>query len=381
LRKHFQVKADTRKAQLIFRYSVGIPYVHRLGKRGIMVDLALKSTWRATCIQMRSSIASLADSQAAAWNIIEENLDRAVGLIESACNSEVVPDLVVVPEFAFQGPPHGETPEQWIDKACATIPGAITWRLQEVARSSGIFIAGNQFETDPRWPGRFFNTCFLIDRAGEVILKFRRINTAAWTSPHDLMDAYLSEVGWEGAFPVVDTELGRIAMIACGEIAVPEVARVFMMRGAEIFLHPTNEERSAGLEAAKIARAAENMAFVVSANVAGGIGFSKDGRVQGGRSHIIDYLGRSLAFEAKADQTIGVSADIDLQALREARNDVGMGNNLARARWDMYRPFYASAVGYPANQFLDAPMKDISATFPIVHSSIDALARARVIHR
>ncbi len=123
------------------------------------------------------------------------------------------------------------------------------------------------------------------------------------------------------------------------------------------------------------------MAFVVSANVAGGIGFSKDGRIQGGRSHIIDYQGRSLAFDAGAHETINVSADIDIQALREARHDGSMGNNLARARWDMYRPFYASAVGYPPNQFLEAPMKDISATIPIVQSSIDALARARVIHR
>ena len=76
-----------------------------------------------------------------------------------------------------------------------------------------------------------------------------------------------------------------------------------------------------------------------------------------------------------------VSAEIDLRCLREARSDTGMGNNLARARWDMYRPFYASAVGYPPNQFLTKPMKDVSATVPIVHSSIDALARVGVIHR
>ncbi|RVA18479.1 amidohydrolase, partial [Mesorhizobium sp. M7D.F.Ca.US.004.03.1.1] len=43
------------------------------------------------------------------------------------------------------------------------------------------------------------------------------------------MDDYLKELGDEGAFPVVDTELGRLALIACGEISVPEVARVFMM--------------------------------------------------------------------------------------------------------------------------------------------------------
>jgi predicted amidohydrolase len=340
-----------------------------------------KTAWRATCIQMRSSIAALADGRKAARKIIDDNLDRAVRLIESACHSERVPDLVVIPEFALQGPPHGETPEEWIDKACEPIPGTITHRLQELARRKSIFIAGNQFDTDARWPGRVFNTCFLIDRAGDVILKFRRINTAMWTSPHDFMDAYLAEVGLEGAFPVAETELGRIAVLACGEIAVPEVARVFMMRGAEILLHPTNDEGNAGLEAAKVARAAENMCFVVSANVAGGIGFSKDGSVQGGRSHIIDYLGRSLAFEGGASETTGVSAEIDLRGLREARSDAGMGNNLARARWDMYRPFYASAVGYPPNQFLAMPMKDVSATVPIVHSSIDALARVGVIHR
>jgi predicted amidohydrolase len=227
-----------------------------------------KMAWRATCIQMRSSIASLADGRKAARKIIDDNLDRAVTLIASACNSERSPDVVVIPEFALQGPPHGETPDEWIDKACEPIPGTITQRLQELARRKGIFIAGNQFDTDARWPGRVFNTCFLIDRAGDVILKFRRINTAMWTSPHDFMDAYLAEVGLEGAFPVAETELGRIAVIACGEIAVPEVARVFMMRGAEILLHPTNDEGNAGLEAAKVARAAENMCFVVSANVA-----------------------------------------------------------------------------------------------------------------
>ena len=340
-----------------------------------------KMAWRATCIQMRSSIASLADGRKAARKVIDDNLGRAVRLIESACRAERVPDLVVIPEFALQGPPHGETPEEWIDKACEPIPGTITHRLQELARRKSIFVAGNQFDTDARWPGRFFNTCFLIDRAGDVILTFRRINTAMWTSPHDFMDAYLAEVGLEGAFPVAETELGRIAVLACGEIAIPEVARVFMMRGAEILLHPTNDEGNAGLEAAKVTRAAENMCFVISANVAGGIGFSKDGSVQGGRSHIIDYLGRSLAFEGSANETVEVSAEIDLHSLRNARSDAGMENTLARARWDMYRPFYASAVGYPPNQFLAMPMRDVSATVPIVHSSIDALARAGVIHR
>jgi predicted amidohydrolase len=336
--------------------------------------------WRATCIQMTSDLAALAQDRQGSWQIIEGNIARAVKLIDQACAEPVSkPHLVVLPEFAMQGPPHGNSIGEWIENACAAIPGPITNRLQAVARRQAIFIAGNQFETDTMWPGRFFNTCFLIDPNGDVILRFRRINTAIWPSPHDFMDAYIAAVGFDGAFPVVDTELGRLAMVACGEIAIPEVARVFMMRGAEVILHPTNEEKSAAQEAAKVARAAENMVYVVSANVADGIGFSRDGSVLGGRSHILDYRGRTLAFEEGAGQTLGVSAEIDLDSLRKARADVGMANNLARARWDMYRPFYASAVGYPSNRFLDTPMVNADATVPIVRESIAALSRVGIL--
>jgi predicted amidohydrolase len=336
--------------------------------------------WRATCIQMSSDLAALAPDRQGAWQIIEGNVARAVRLIDRACaETASKPHLVVLPEFAMQGPPHGASIAQWIENACATIPGPVTGPLQELAKRQAIFIAGNQFEIDPKWPGRFFNTCFLIDPQGEIILRFRRINTAVWPSPHDFMDDYLAEEGFEGAFPVVDTELGRFAMMACGEIAIPEVARVFMMRGAEIILHPTNEEHSAAQEAAKVARAAENMVYVVSANVARGIGFSRDGSIQGGRSHILDFRGHTLAFELGAGESFGVSAAIDIDALRAARADLGMANTLARARWDMYRPFYAAAVGYPSNSFRETPMVSADATIPLVQESIGALRRAGVL--
>ena len=63
---------------------------------------------------------------------------------------------------------------------------------------------------------------------------------------------------------------------------------MLMMQGAEVILHSTNSPRRPAQEAAKVVRAAENMVYVISANVADGIGFSWDGSVPGGRSHIID---------------------------------------------------------------------------------------------
>jgi predicted amidohydrolase len=338
------------------------------------------SPWRASCIQMKSEIAVGAADRDSAWKIIRRNLGHAVELIEYACANRLnAPRLVVLPEFAFQGPPHQLDPATWIELACCPIPGPITAPLQALAQRHGIYVAGNQFESSDYWPGRFFNCCFLIDPKGDVVLRFRRINTALWPSPHDMMDAYLKLHGLDGTFPVVKTELGNLAMVACGEIAVPEVTRVLMMRGAEIVLHPTNEELSASQEAAKIARAAENMVYLVSANVAGGIGFSRDGSVKGGRSQIVDYYGERVAFEPGPEETIAVSALIDIDALRGARHDTGLRNTLLRARFEMYRPFYSEAAFYPPNQFLDAPMTNAKALSGPVERALANLARSGVV--
>ena len=330
-------------------------------------------SWRATCIQMPSKLATSAKTQDEAWVIIEANINQALALIDEACSSENPPKVVVLPEFGLQGPPHGLTIDNWLDKAVYPVPGRITAPLQEAARKHGIFIGGNQFESDAQWPGRYFNSCFLIDPQGEVILRYRRINTASWPSPHDFMDAYVAHEGWEGTFPVVDTELGRIGMIACGEISVPEVVRCLMMNGAEIILHPTNEDNNPAQEAAKIARAAENMVYVVSANVAGGIGFSPDGSVQGGRSRIIDYRGKTMAYHEDTDTDISVTAVIDVEALREARRDLGMGNALLRTRWDMYRSFYGSFDIYPSNAFANKPMAEAGEAMGAVKQAMEAL--------
>jgi predicted amidohydrolase len=240
--------------------------------------------------------------------------------------------------------------------ACCPVPGAITAPLQALAKRHGIYIGGNQFEAPAEWPGRYFNCSFLIDPRGAVILRFRRINTALWPSPHDLMDAYLKTHGVEGTFPVIRTELGALAMVPCGEIAVPEVSRVLMMRGAEVILHPTNEPFSPPLEAAKTARAAENMVYLVSANVAGGIGFSREGSVPGGRSQIIDYSGARIAYEPDACETSAVSALVDIDALRAARRDNGLHKRCCAPASRSIGPSMRKRRSIRQNQFLDAPM-------------------------
>lgn len=321
--------------------------------------------WRATCLQIESRIAAAAPSREAAWEIIDGNLATAVAAIDAACASETPPKLVVLPEFAFQGPSRQNPASVWIARACATIPGPITDVLAEAAVRHGIYVAGNHFEVDPRWPDRYFNSSFLLDPTGAVILRYRRINTASWTSPHDILDAYLDAYGEDGIFPVADTELGRLAIFPCGEVWVPEVARTFTLRGAEVLLHPNNEPAAEKSDAPKICRAAENMCFLVSCNVAGVAGFS-DSEL-GGRSVILDYRGERLAFAEGPEATNACSATIDVAALRAARADTGMGNGLMRTRLEMYRSTYGGTTVYPANQLIDASV-ETAADFQPVHA-------------
>jgi predicted amidohydrolase len=335
--------------------------------------------WRATCIQMNSTVASDAPDRAAAWAIIEQNLTHAIALIEATCDGPTPPKLVVLPEFVFQGPPRASPVSQWIEKACTTIPGPITDQLAQLARRRGIYIAGNHFEVDPRWPDRYFNSSFLLDDMGEVILRYRRINTASWTSPHDILNDYREAYGEAGIFPVVETPLGCLAIFPCGEIVVPELARVLMMRGAEVLLHPDNGAVTPRGEAAKICRAAENMCYLISANVAGGIGFSADGSELGGRSQIVDFNGDKLAADAGATENTSVSALIDIAALRAARRDTNMGNMLLRSRFEMYRDYYAKAKFYPANGLAAGAFETYPELKPIVDRAIDNLSRAGVI--
>jgi predicted amidohydrolase len=336
--------------------------------------------WRATSIQMRSERATQAADNAEAKAVLARNTERLLGLISKAAESENRPDLVVFPEFALQGPPLGMHIPRWIERACSSIPGPLTRPLQEHAKKLGIYISGNLFEAPPEWPGRYFNSSFIIDRNGEVILVYRRLNTAAFPSPHDFMADYLAATPREKVFPVVDTELGKLCAIACGEINIPEVARVMMMQGAEVILHPTNSKYSGGQEAAKVARCAENMVYMVSANVAGPIGFSPDNTIMGGRSHILDYNGDTIAFLESAEESVAVTGLIDIEQLRaDRRADTGVHNPLLRARFEMYRPYYNAAEFYPPNHFLNAPMQYESETKSAVEIARANLERSGVL--
>jgi predicted amidohydrolase len=320
-------------------------------------------SYRALALQVRARSVSGCGSEEArsliksALERVRRQVEASLRFIGSDCR------LVVLPEYFLTGHPLGEPVPAWADLAAIEVEGPEYESLRSMAQGLGIFLAGNAYETDRNFPGIYFQACFLIDPAGEVVLRYRRLNSMFTPTPHDVWDRYLEIYGVGSIFPVARTEIGNLACVASEEILFPELARCFAMRGAEVILNPTSEAGSPQLtpkHVARRARAIENLVYVVSANTAGIEGSPIPEDSADGGSQIVDYEGRVLS-EAGRGESMVANAGLDMGALRRARRRPGMANLLARNRFDLYAESYGAALFHRANGFGDGSVPDRTA--------------------
>lgn len=264
--------------------------------------------------------------------------------------------LVVLPEYLLTSYPGRISISDFAQKAALDMGGPEYAALGAVAQSQKLFLAINAYERDPHFPGLYFQASTIIGPSGDIVLRYRRLNSMFAPTPHDVWSKYLDLYGLDGVFPVARTEIGNLAAIASEEILYPEIARAHALRGAEVFVHSSSEIGSplaTPKAIAKRARAFENMAYVVSANTAGIAGTVLPLASADGNSMVVDYKGTVLS-ESNSGETFTAFADLDLLALRAQRQKPGMTNQLARQRLELFAPVYAGRVVQPANSLLDA---------------------------
>ncbi|MFC1972696.1 nitrilase-related carbon-nitrogen hydrolase, partial [Chloroflexota bacterium] len=284
--------------------------------------------------------------------------------------------LITFGEYAITGLHHAAEPGQQslskkeiIDKIAIRIPGPITDVLANKAKQYGIYIGAQNLENDPEWPDLFFNTGFIINPEGKIILKYRKTVTnvpiAIHCTAHDIMDAYKNPItGKYDPFPVVNTSIGKLAVMVCGDLLAPEIPRVYSMKGAELVLHLTSGMSTDGggiftigaVEAAIQTRAFDNAIYFVHSNVGPELGaYSPRVRVSGWSS-VYDYTGLKLVSADFPDEQI-LYATIDMEAARKFRAQY-FKNTLSIVRTELYAPFYSKPI-YPANTLLrDGPIEE-----------------------
>lgn len=323
-------------------------------------SVAADAPYAAVAMQLAARSVERAPDRAAA----RDQILRMVGEVETKIRSARIfieqygghpVKLAVLPEYLFTSYPGRISIPDFAALAAFEMHGAEYEALGKVAQTLKLFLAGNAYETDPNFPGLYFQASFLIAPSGDVVLRYRRLNSMFAPTPHDVWSRYLDLYGLDGVFPVARTDIGNLAAIASEEILYPEIARAHALRGAEIFLHSSSEIGSpidTNKAVAKRARAFENMAYVVSANTAGIEGTSLPIASADGNSQIVDWKGRVVA-ESNSGETFTAFADIDLHALRTARRTPGMTNYLARQRLELFAQVYGGTMRHPADGMLE----------------------------
>lgn len=235
----------------------------------------------------------------------EEDKSKRIERVESLLNQAKGARLVILPEIwnigYFSFDLYSEQSE--------TVSGETTRRMSQKAKEHGFYLhAGSFVEKED---GKLFNTSLLFDPDGKLMARYRKIHLFGYGSQESQILSRGSEV------VVVETDLGKLGMCTCYDLRFPELFRIMLNKGAEIFLvasgwpYPRLEH---WLMFNRI-RAIENSAFLVSSNCAGknrGIQFC-------GHSMIVNPWGTILA--SGGDEECIVQAEIDIEKVSSVRSE------------------------------------------------------------
>ena len=220
-----------------------------------------------------------------------------------------------------------------------TIPGYTTEILMAKAREHGVYIHGGSLYERMPDNVRACNTSVLMDPAGQIIARYRKLHAFDGTLPDGTACRESDRIRPGDRIVTVDTARGRMGMAICYDIRFPELFRVMMLQGAQIMFAPANFTYSTGQdhwETLLRARAIENFCYILAADQTG----RKEQYQAYGNSMIVDPWGRVLA---RADEGPGlIYGEIDLDLVDEARARIPA---LRNRRTDVYDVAYIGRRG------------------------------------
>jgi N-carbamoylputrescine amidase len=246
--------------------------------------------------------------------IRQANIDKHLGLIEQAAREGV---QVLCFQEIFTGPYFcAEQNPRWYDMVEQIPDGPTTKLMQDIAKRHNMVIVVPIYETEGT--GIYYNTAAVIDADGRYLGKYRK-NHIPQVAP-GFWEKYYFKPGNLG-YPVFDTAYGKVGVYICYDRHFPEGARELGLAGAEMVFNPS--ATVAGLseylwKLEQPAHAVANGYFVGAINRVGVEGPWNIGEFYG-QSYFVDPRGQFLATGSR-DQTELVTAELDLDKIREVRN-------------------------------------------------------------
>jgi predicted amidohydrolase len=233
----------------------------------------------------------------------DENVSRACEFIAQAALTR--PDVVVLPEFFNNEYFPQYRDYRYMDYAEAD-DGYTQTRVKAEARRHGIHIVSTIFEM--AGPGLYYDTAMLINPAGEIAGKYRKVHPAALLS--------LEKIYFRGGsgFPVFRIGEWTVGFSICYDNLFPESCRCLALHGAELIIAPYATPVADPWENFLTTRALENGLFLAACNHVGAEG---DWQMSG-QSMVIDPLGKIIAKAGGSNEEI-VLAEFTREQVIDAR--------------------------------------------------------------
>ena len=216
----------------------------------------------------------------------EASLAHTLRRIDEAVASEH-PALIALPEVTY---PAYFLGTRDLSGCNVLSPADATERFAQKARQHGVYIAAGLALDAPG--GGYANGALLFGRDGSIIGRYDKSFLFhfdnRWFSPGD-------------AYPVFETDIGRIGILVCADGRLPEIARSLALNGAQIILdltawvsgarHP-QELTTSQVEFLMPTRAAENGVWIACCDK---FGVEAESIVYAGRSRFINPAGETVA--------------------------------------------------------------------------------------
>lgn len=234
--------------------------------------------------------------------VIDGNPSENRAILASMMDLAPDSDICLAPELWTCGYVHS----RWADIAANDTPVTIDW-MADQASSRKIWLGGSLIFLTPE--GKLANRFVLFNPKGTPVCEYDKAHLF-----RPLQEEVYLEAG-NKLPPIVQIEDTKVAPAICYDLRFPEMFRIMVLRGAEVFLisNAWPKPRQHALKVLAEARAIENQAYVVIANR---VGPDTQGNVFCGGSGIYGPLGMI----SEAGESVGVvSVKIDIGEMRKLR--------------------------------------------------------------
>jgi N-carbamoyl-D-amino-acid hydrolase len=256
---------------------------------------------------------------------------RMLALLQQAaaqgCDLIVYPELALTTFFPRWYFADRADTDIWFERE---MPSPATRPLFEAAKAAGMAMSFGYAELTPE--GRHFNTSILVDKAGTLVGKYRKVHLPGHAEldperTHQHLEKRYFEPGDLG-FPVWRMAGGIFGMCICNDRRWPETYRVMGLQGVEMIIlgfntPSVNSQRSAEGPAQRMfhhrlslqAGAYQNSTWVVAVAKAG----TEDGHHLMGGTLIIDPNGEIVAEgRSEEDELVIHAGDLDATVFGKA---------------------------------------------------------------